>query len=111
MVSNEKYVNFLKSIISCISHGDYLAVKELSHLELEKMAKEEIRTKEDIIKIKKSIKISKINDRPLEKWESKELKKIIEGYSEYILNIIEKNDNIKEVQKKAISIKEFIEKI
>ena len=39
MVNKEKYVNFLKEIISCISHGDYYSAKELSQLELEKMEK------------------------------------------------------------------------
>lgn len=37
MVKDEEYIRFLKAIISCISHGDYYSVKELSHLELEKM--------------------------------------------------------------------------
>jgi len=37
MVKDEEYIKFLKAIISCISHGDYYSVKELSHLELEKM--------------------------------------------------------------------------
>ena len=40
MVDDEKYITFLKRIISCISHGDYYSVKELSQLELEKMKKE-----------------------------------------------------------------------
>lgn len=40
MVNDEKYITFLKQIISCISHGDYYSVKELSQLELEKMKKE-----------------------------------------------------------------------
>ena len=40
MVNDEKYIAFLKHIISCISHGDYYSVKELSQLELEKMKKE-----------------------------------------------------------------------
>lgn len=40
MVNDEKYISFLKQIISCISHGDYYSVKELSQLELEKMKKE-----------------------------------------------------------------------
>lgn len=39
MVNDEKYITFLKHIISCISHGDYYSVKELSQLELEKMEK------------------------------------------------------------------------
>lgn len=40
MISNERYVTFLKRIIACISYGDYYAVKELSQLELEKMEQE-----------------------------------------------------------------------
>ena len=40
MIDNEKYIAFLKQIISCISHGDYYSVKELSQLELEKIEKE-----------------------------------------------------------------------
>lgn len=40
MVNDEKYISFLKHIISCVSHGDYYSVKELSQLELEKMKKE-----------------------------------------------------------------------
>ena len=39
MINDEKYMSFLKAIISCISHGDYYSVKELSQLELEKMEK------------------------------------------------------------------------
>lgn len=39
MINDEKYISFLKQIISCISHGDYYSVKELSQLELEKMEK------------------------------------------------------------------------
>ncbi len=41
MINDEKYVIFLKRIISCISHGDYYSVKELSQLELEKMENRE----------------------------------------------------------------------
>lgn len=40
MVNDEMYISFLKRIISCISHGDYYSVKELSQLELERMEKE-----------------------------------------------------------------------
>ena len=39
MIKDEEYIAFLKSIISCISHGDYYSVKELSNLELERMNK------------------------------------------------------------------------
>ena len=40
MISDERYISFLKSIRACISNGDYYAVKELSNIELEKMEKE-----------------------------------------------------------------------
>ena len=39
MIKDEEYIGFLKCIISCVSHGDYYSVKELSNLELEKMEK------------------------------------------------------------------------
>lgn len=39
MINEEKYIKFLKQIISCINHGDYYSVKELSELELEKIKK------------------------------------------------------------------------
>ena len=39
MENEEKYIKFLKPIISCINHGDYYSVKELSMLELEKLTK------------------------------------------------------------------------
>ena len=45
MVNNEKYTKFLKSIIACVSHGDYCAAKELSNLELDKMKNNEQRTR------------------------------------------------------------------
>lgn len=50
MVNDEEYVRFLKLIISCINHGDYFSVKELSNLELEKMRKKT--NKENVKKIK-----------------------------------------------------------
>lgn len=37
MEKDEEYIRFLKAIISCISHGDYYSVKELSNLELERI--------------------------------------------------------------------------
>lgn len=39
MIKDEEYIDFLKMIIACVSHGDYYSVKELSNLELEKMYK------------------------------------------------------------------------
>ena len=46
MIKDEYYIEFLKSIISCISRGDYGSAKELSYLELEKMYKENKRANE-----------------------------------------------------------------
>ena len=39
MIEDEEYIDFLKMIVACVSHGDYYSVKELSNLELEKMYK------------------------------------------------------------------------
>lgn len=47
MINDEEYIRFLKYIISCVSHGDYYSVKELSMLELERMNKK-IKYKEGI---------------------------------------------------------------
>lgn len=40
MINDEKYITFLERIMSCVSHGDYYSVKELSQLELERMKRE-----------------------------------------------------------------------
>lgn len=109
MISNEEYISFLKSIISCISHGDYSSAKELSNLELEKMMKRVKGYKSGIARIKGNIKVLQNKDKKLEEYDVKELEKIIEEYSKYILNIVKGADNIKEVKKKAISIEEFID--
>lgn len=39
MISEEEYMKFLNAIISCINHGDYYSIKELSKLEIEKIKK------------------------------------------------------------------------
>ena len=53
MIKDEEYINFLKSIISCISHGDYYSVKELSTLELERINKISKNDKKILTKNKK----------------------------------------------------------
>lgn len=111
MVKNEEYFSFLKSIISCISHGDYYSVKELSNLKLEKMQKEEIKMQKDIKKINKKEKIKFSKDIPLEEWNSKDLTTLVKYYSEYIMKKIEKTNNIQELQKETITIEEFIKNI
>lgn len=56
MVNNEKYTKFLKAIVTCVSHGDYAAVKELSNLELENMKNSEQKLRKEIKKKGKKIK-------------------------------------------------------
>lgn len=111
MVKNEDYFNFLKSIISCISHGDYYSVKELSNLKLEKMKKQEKEIQKDLKKIKKKEKIKFSKNIPLEEWNSKDLTTLVKYYSEYIIRKIEKTNNIQELQKETITIEEFIKNI
>lgn len=111
MVKNEKYIKILKSMIACVSHGDYGSVKELSNLELEKMEKRENEVKKQIkaIKINKNLKHNK--KIPLENWTNEELRELMECYSQFMLQQIEKTNNLNQLQKEAISIQEFIEKM
>lgn len=106
MIKNEDYLNLLKSIISCVSYGDYYSVKELSNLELEKMKEQEKQTQKDLKKIKPKIK--NLKNIPLEEWDSKNLSLLIKNYSKYMLNKIEGTKNLQELQKQTISIEEFI---
>ena len=48
MIKNEKYIQILKNMIACVSHGDYDSVKELSNLELKKMKQREEEAKKQI---------------------------------------------------------------
>jgi|GEM_PF-1405342 len=111
MINNKEYIDLLKSIITCINHGDYYSVKELSNLELNLMEQEEENIKKVILKIKKNKKMIENKEKALEKWPSKDLKILIEKYSEYTTKIIEKSNNIEQLKKRNISIYEFLEKI
>lgn len=111
MVNNEKYIKLLKSMISCVSYGDYSSIKELSNLELKQMEEKEKNISKEIKKVKKFTKLSKYKDKPLEEWKNKDLKKLMELYSKYMLNKIETTKNLEELKSEAISIYEFIEKI
>ena len=108
MIKNERYIKVLKAMISCVNHGDYYSIKELSNLELQKM-------KEKDKKITKAIEKEKIiksnKEKPLNTWKNDALRQLIESYSEYILQKIEKANDIKELQQEAISIKEYIDKM
>ena len=109
MIKNEKYIQILKNMIACVSHGDYGSVKELSNLELEKMKKreEESKKQKKQIKINKNLKNNK--KVPLENWKNEELRELMECYSKFVLQQIEQTDNLKQLQKEAISIQEFID--
>lgn len=111
MVNNEKYIKLLKSMISCVSHGDYSSIKELSNLELKQMEQKEKNISKEIKKVKRFTKLNKYKNIPLEKWDSKELTNLLDIYSKYMLNKIEKTQDLEQLQSEAISIYEFIEKI
>lgn len=111
MVKNEEYLDLLKSIISCISNGDYYSVKELSNLKLEKMREQEKQIQKELKPIKNKLRKEIKKNVPLEDWNSKELIILIKNYSEYVIRKIEKTKNIKELQNQTISIEEFVKKI
>lgn len=111
MVSNERYIDFLKAVITCINNGDYFSVKELSNLELEKMAKKCKSAQIDINKIKIFNKINRNKEKPLKEWKSEDLEKIIIIYSKYIISKIKDADNIEQLKKEVITFEEFIKSI
>ena len=99
MIKNEKYINFLKSIIACVSYGDYYSIKELSKLELEHLQKRE---KEDNDKVKSMRKFfNQYKNTPIIEWESKELLSLMNIYSYYIG---------KTINYEIMSFEEFIDK-
>lgn len=95
MIKDEEYINFLKSLKACVDHGDYFSIKELSNLKLE-----EIKSKKYLLKEKNQIILNNMND--------KEIREVLIEYSNYVLNTIYKNDNLKEIREKFLSIEEFI---
>lgn len=95
MIKDEEYINFLKSLKACVDHGDYFSIKELSNLKLE-----EIKSKKYLLKEKNKIILNNMND--------KEIRELLIEYSNYVLNTIYKNDNLKDIREKFLSIEEFI---
>lgn len=108
MIKNKKYIGILKSMISCVNNGDYYSVKELSNLELKKMQEKEKKECKVINKIKK---FKKFKNKKLEDLPNNELLEIIQLYSKYILDKIEKSKDILQLQEEIISIDEFIDKV
>lgn len=111
MVSNEKYINLLKSMISCVSHGDYSSVKELSNLELGKMEQKDKQINKEVKKVKRFNQLAKQKDKPLEEWENKDLIQLIEMYSKFMVKKIEDAENLEELKIESISVYEFVEKM
>ena len=109
MVKNEKYIEILKSMVACVSHGDYGSVKELSNLELKKMKQREEEAKKQIKQIKMNKKLKNNKKIQLENWKKEELMELIESYSKFMLQQIEKTNDLKQLKKEAISIQEFID--
>lgn len=108
MVNNEKYVGFLKSIHSCISHGDYYLVKELSHLELEKMKENEKNIKKDVKRIRRR---EKQKNTFFDSCEKDRLKDIINKYSKYVERKLEKAKDLEKLKEEMITIEEFVKRI
>ena len=98
MVKNEEYIKILKSMISCVSHGDYYSVKELSYLELENWRKKEEKIKNEIKEM--SYLIKNYKNKTLEELNTKEIMNLMNLYSYYIVN---------KVSEDVISFEEFID--
>ena len=98
MVKNEEYIKILKSMISCVSHGDYYSVKELSYLELENWRKKEEKIKNEIKEM--SYLIKNYKNKTLEELNTKEIMNLMNLYSYYIVN---------KVREDVISFEEFID--
>lgn len=111
MVKNEDYIKLLNKMISCISYGDYYAVKELSMLQLKNMKKSNEKIKKELKEIKETKKLCECKKKPLEEWDRKELVTLIKIYSSYILKKIEQTNNVQELQDMTVTIDEFLKKI
>lgn len=98
MVKNEEYLSFLKSLVACVSHGDYYSIKELSNLKLEDWKEKENNIKKEITKIKNY----KPKNKSIEELENKDLLNLMNLYSYYI------QEKIKE---EILSFEEFTERI
>lgn len=111
MVKNEDYKKILNSFISCVSHGDYYSIKEMSKLQLEKIERQEDKIDKEIKKIKNIKKLRNCKTKPLEELNNKELISILEKYSTYIINQVKKANNIEILQQEILTVDEFIKKI
>lgn len=103
MIKNEEYMDYLSKVISCVSHGDYYSVKELSVLKLDNLKKETKMMEQEMSKFIKANKCKK-------EWKNLKEQEIIyfvNTYIEYLYNEIRKSKKINEIA----SIEEFIREI
>ena len=103
MIKNEEYMDYLSKVISCVSHGDYYSVKELSVLKLDNLKKE---TKMMEQKMEKFIKANKCK-KELKKLKEQENIYFVNTYVDYLYNELKKSKKLNEIA----SIEEFIEEI
>lgn len=103
MIKNEEYMDYLSKVISCVSHGDYYSVKELSVLKLDNLKKE---TKMMEQKMEKFIKANKCK-KELKKLKEQEIIYFVNTYVDYLYNELKKSKKLNEIA----SIEEFIEEI
>ena len=109
MIKNEQYCKYLRQVIACVSYGDYYSIKELSNSELEKMEAIKEKNQKNIkkIKIKRNVNLAK----KLDLLNEKELRKLIEKYSDFIQKQICTCANLELLQKEHITIEEFMDEI
>ena len=111
MVKNEDYIKLLNKMVSCISYGDYYAVKELSILQLKNMKTSNEKIGKELKEIKERKKLCECKKKPLEEWDKKELLTLIKIYSNYIMKRIEKTNTVQELQNMTVTIDEFLKNI
>ena len=103
MIKNEEYIDYLKKVISCVNHGDYYSIKELSILKLDILNEETSLMKKELHKYVGS----NICKKELKSLEKQEFLYMVNLYIEYLFNEIKES---KEVEKIA-SIEEFIQEM
>ena len=111
MVKNEDYIKLLNKMVSCISYGDYYAVKELSILQLKNMKSSNEKIGKELKEIKERKKLCECKKKPLEEWDKKELLTLIKIYSNNIMKRIEKTNTVQELQNMTVTIDEFLKNI
>lgn len=103
MIKNEEYIDYLKKIIACVSHGDYYSIKELSTIKLDTLKKNTINMEKELQKYLKTNKCQ-INQKDIKNKENRCFENL---YMEYLLSRIKEHKALKEIA----SIEEFMKKI